>query len=51
VNIKSIAGWMGVAFIGWWMTTNPHGDEHILFNIGTFLSTAAHTVSSFFTSI
>jgi hypothetical protein len=51
VNAKSVAGWLAIAFVAWWLITNPTGAAHIVHNFGAFLSTAAHSISTFFTSI
>jgi hypothetical protein len=51
VNLKSILGWLAVAFIIWWIIEQPTAAAHVVHNIGTFLTSAAHGISSFFASI
>ena len=51
VNLKSVIGWLAVAFIIWWIIVEPAAAAQVVHNIGAFLSTAAHGISTFFTSI
>jgi hypothetical protein len=51
VNLKTIAGWAAVAFLVWFVIEQPTAAAHIVHNLGTFLTTAAHGLSSFFASI
>jgi hypothetical protein len=51
VNLKTIAGWAALAFILWWIIVEPTAAAHLVHNIGTFLSSAAHGFSTFFASI
>ena len=51
MNLKSILGWLAVAFIIWWIIEQPTAAAHVVHNIGTFLTSAAHGISSFFASI
>jgi hypothetical protein len=51
VNLKSIAGWLALAFVIWWILVEPTAAAHVVHNIGAFLSSAAHGVSTFVTSI
>lgn len=51
MNIKTIAGWVVLAFIVWWVIEQPEAAAHIVHNIGTFLSTAASGLSHFVASI
>jgi len=51
VNLKTILGWLAVAFVVWWVIEQPTGAAHVVHNIGTFLTSAAHGLSSFFASI
>jgi len=51
VNLKTIAGWAAVAFLVWFVIEQPTAAAHIVNNIGTFLTTAAHGLSNFFASI
>ena len=51
MSLKTILGWLAVAFIVWWVIEQPTGAAHIVHNIGTFLTTVASGLSSFFSSI
>jgi hypothetical protein len=51
VNLKTILGWAVVAFLIWWVIEQPTGAAHVVHNIGTFLSTVASGISSFFAKI
>lgn len=51
MNLKTILGWAAVAFILWFVIAQPTAAAHIVHNIGTFLSAAAHGFSTFFSSI
>jgi hypothetical protein len=51
MTLKTIAGWLAVAFVIWWILEDSTGAEHVVHNVGTFLTTAAHGISSFFASI
>jgi len=51
VNLKQILQWAAIALIIWWVIVQPASAAHVVHNIGTFLSSAAHGISTFFTSI
>jgi hypothetical protein len=51
VNLKTILGWAVVAFLIWWIIEQPDGAAHVVHNIGTFLTTAAHGISHFFSAV
>ena len=51
VNIKTILGWLAIAFVVWWVIEQPTAAAHVVHNIGAFLTSAAHGLSSFFASI
>ena len=51
MNLKTILGWLAVAFVVWWIIEQPTAAAHVVHNIGTFLTSAAHGISSFFSSI
>jgi len=51
LNLKSIAGWLALALVIWWVIQEPTSAAHVVHNIGTFLSTAASGITKFFTSI
>jgi hypothetical protein len=51
VNLKTVLGWLAVAFVIWWIIEAPSGAAHVVHNIGTFLTSAAHGISTFFASL
>lgn len=51
MNLKSILGWLALAFVVWWIILHPHGAAQIVADIGNFLTSAAHGLSNFFASI
>jgi hypothetical protein len=51
VNLKTIAKWAAIAFVVWWVVTQPSNAAHLVHNIGSFLTTAASGLSHFVTSI
>ena len=51
MSVKSIVGWIVLAFIVWWILVEPAAAAHVVHNIGAFLSSAAHSISTFVTSI
>ena len=51
MNAKSILGWLALALVIWWVIEQPTSAAHVVHNIGTFLSSAAHGLSTFFASI
>jgi len=51
VDLKTVLGWAAVAFIVWWILVEPAAAAHVVHNIGAFLSSAAHGISTFITSI
>jgi hypothetical protein len=51
VSLKTILGWLAVAFIVWWVIEQPDGAAHIVHNIGTFLTTVASGLSHFFAAV
>jgi hypothetical protein len=51
VSLKTVLGWLCVAFIVWWVIEQPTGAAHVVHNIGTFLTTAASGLSHFFSTI
>jgi hypothetical protein len=51
VSVKSIVGWVVLAFIVWWILVEPAAAASVVHNIGAFLSSAAHALSTFITSI
>lgn len=51
MNAKSIAGWLALALVIWWVIESPTSAAHVVHNIGTFLSSAASGITQFFASI
>jgi hypothetical protein len=51
VNIKTILGYLAIAFVVWWIIEQPSAAAHVVHNIGVFLTSAAHGLSNFFSSI
>lgn len=51
MSAKTIAGWLALAALMWWVIQSPTGATHVVHNIGTFLSDAASGLTNFFASI
>jgi hypothetical protein len=51
VSLKTILGWLAVAFVVWFVIEQPDAAAHIVHNIGTFLTNVASGLSHFFSSI
>jgi hypothetical protein len=51
MNLKTILGWLAVAFIVWWVIEQPTGAAHIVYNIGSFMTTSASNLSHYFASV
>jgi hypothetical protein len=51
VSLKTILGYMAVAFVLWWVIKAPNDASHLVHNIGTYLITATSGLSHFFTSV
>ena len=51
MKLGTILKWAALAFLVWWVVTEPTNAAHLVHNIGTFLTTAAHGLSNFVTSI
>jgi hypothetical protein len=51
VNLKTVIGWVALAFVIWWVIADPASAAHVVHNIGVFLSSAARGLSTFFTSL
>jgi hypothetical protein len=48
VNLKTILGWVAIAFVVWWGITQPGNAQDVAVNIGHWLTSAAHGISNFF---
>jgi hypothetical protein len=51
VNLKTILTYLVIAFVIWWVIQEPTNAAHLVHNIGTFLTQAAHGLSDFVSSI
>lgn len=51
VSLRTVLGWLAVAFIVWWIIEDPTGAAHVVHNIADFLTAAAHGIASFFASL
>ena len=51
MNLKTVIGWLAVAFILWWIIVEPQAAAQVVKDIGAFLSTAAHGIARFFASL
>lgn len=51
MNLKSILGWLAIAFVVWWIIEQPHGAAQVVEDIGSFLTSMAHGLNNFFASI
>ena len=51
MKLSKILTYVVIAFIIWWVIQQPTSAAHLVHNIGTFLSTAAHGLSNFVASI
>jgi len=51
MNAKSIAAWLALAVLIWWVIESPTSAAQVVHNIGTFLSTTADGIANFFARI
>jgi hypothetical protein len=51
VKLGTILKWAALAFVVWWVVTEPTNAAHLVHNIGDFQTNAAHGLSNFVTSI
>ncbi len=51
MNFSTILKWAAVAFVLWWVIQEPTAAAHLVHNIGSLLSQAAHGMSSFVANI
>ena len=51
MNLRTIFGWVLLAFLVWWVIEDPTAAAHLVHNIGAFLATAASGFSHFVASI
>jgi hypothetical protein len=51
VKLGTILKWAAIAFVLWWVIQEPTAAAHLVHNIGSLLSQAAHGVSSFAANI
>ena len=51
MKLSRILTYAVIAFLIWWVVQEPTNAAHLVHNIGTFLSDAAHGLSNFVASI
>jgi hypothetical protein len=51
VKPKQLITYAAIAFVVWWVIQQPTSAAHLVHNIGTLLSNAAHGLSNFVASI
>jgi hypothetical protein len=51
MNAKSIAGYLALALVIWWVIEAPASAAHVVHNIGEFITSAANGVTQFFGGI
>lgn len=51
MKLGTVLQWLVIAFIVWWVIQEPGNAAHLVHNIGSFLTTAAHGLSNFVASI
>ncbi len=47
MKLGTILKWAAIAFVIWWVIQEPTSAAHLVHNIGSLLSQAAHGLSSF----
>lgn len=50
-KLSTVLWWLAIGFVIWWIVEDPHGAAHVVTNLGNFLTTAAHGISTFFASL
>jgi hypothetical protein len=51
VSLRTVLGWLAVAFILWWIIVEPEAAAQVVRDIGAFLSHAAHGIATFFSEL
>ena len=51
MKLRTILTYAAIAFVIWWVVQQPTSAAHLVHNIGTLLSEAAHGLSNFVASI
>ena len=51
MSLKTILGWLAVAFVVWWVIEQPNSAAHVVTNIGSAITSVAHGLSNFFASV
>ncbi len=51
MKLSKILTYAAIAFVIWWVIQQPTSAAHLVHNIGSLLSEAAHGLSSFVASI
>ena len=51
IDLKTVSGWVALAFVVWWVMEQPADAQHLVANIGGFLSMSAKGLVTFVSSI
>ena len=51
MKLRTILTYAAIAFVIWWVVQQPTSAAHLVHNIGSLLSEAAHGLSNFVASI
>ena len=51
MKLKTVLTWAAVAFVLWWIIQQPTSAAHLVHNIGSILTAAAHGLSDFIASL
>lgn len=51
MTLRQVLGWATVAFVAWWVITEPVSAAHFVHNIGLTLDRIAKGLSVFFASL
>jgi hypothetical protein len=51
VKLSKILTYVAIAFVVWWVIQQPTSAAHLVHNIGTLLSEAAHGLANFVAQI
>jgi hypothetical protein len=50
-EVKTVAGWVAIAFVVWWIIQQPADAAHLVHNVGEFFNEAATSLARFISSI
>ena len=51
MSLKTVLGWLALAFVLWWIIEEPESAAAVVRDIGNFLSNAANGIARFFSSL